>query len=416
MKMKYSVSLLLLLLLIASPVITAQTESNVGNNPVIQGNFQKIAFVSKRDGGSEIYTINDNGAELKKITANKGDKSMPCWSPDGNRLFYLLKKGSRYQLWTTNSAGDGQIKLADECMDDYAPLWSPDSSKIVFSAKYQAKRAVFVVNSDGGGLARLSVIGSEAFAPSWSRDGSKIMFLQRVKNDMSINLINPDGTGLQKIMKDSGTCLTPVWSPDGRKIAYIFKKQKFLGLESQLYVMNADGSNILSIAKVSQKVDDVDFDDDFYWSPDGKQIAFTKVADVDADVSDGGRPIFIFTYGTYIIATDGNGDENQLGTTGPKRANPIWSPDSSQVAFLSDSELHVWNLKNKIENKIHMDAAAIVLSSIQWSPDGQKIIFAAKNSSFQKSGLFLVDLRGGGVTKLTAAGDYSPVWAPSVSR
>ncbi|HBE77863.1 MAG TPA: hypothetical protein DDW65_08770 [Firmicutes bacterium] len=417
MKLKYSVLLLLLLLLIAIPVITAQTDSNVGNDPVIQGNSQKIAFVSKRDGGPEIYTINDNGAELKKLTANKGDKSMPCWSPDGSKLLYLLKKGSRYQLWMINSDGSGQIKFFDECMDDYPPLWSPDGSKIVFTAKYQSKKAAFVVNSDGGGLARLSAIGSEAFAPSWSWDGSKIMFLQRLKDDMSINLINPDGTGLQKIMKDSGTCLTPVWSPDGRKIAYIFKKQKFLGLESKLYVMNADGSNIQPMAKVSQKTDDIDFDDDFYWSPDGKQIAFTKVANIDADVSDGGRPIFRFTYGTYVIATDGNSDENQLGTTGSKRANPVWSSDSTQVAFLSDSELHVWNLKSKVENQIHMDAAAIVLSSIQWSPDGQKIIFAAKNNSFQKSGLFLVNLRGGGVvTKLTAAGDYSPVWAPSARQ
>ncbi|HBF39204.1 MAG TPA: hypothetical protein DDW50_18025 [Firmicutes bacterium] len=410
MKMKLSVFLLSVILLLTIPAIADQTD-NIGNSIVNQGNPQKIAFLSKRDGRFEIYTMSGDGTELKRLTNSKADKMMPCWSPDGAKLLYLLKKGSRDQLWMMNGDGSGQLKLADECMEDFPPRWSPDGSKIVFTAKYQSKSAAFIINSDGTGLARLSEIGWEGFAPSWSPDGSKILYLQKLKDDTFMYLINPDGTGIYKIMKDSGTCTNPVWSPDGRKIAYIFKKQTILGIESKLYVMNADGSNIVPIVKVSQKVDDIDFDDDFYWSPDGKQIAFTKVANVDADVTDGGSPIFVFTYGTYIVATDGNSDEIQLGTTGTKRANPIWSADSSQVAFLSDSEVHIWNMKNKIENTIHIDDASIVLSSIQGSPDGQKIIFAAKNSSFQKAGLFLVDLRGK-VMKLTEAGDYNPVWAP----
>ncbi len=408
MKMKYFLLLVLLLSLFAIPAIAVA--GNVGNEPAMVGNAQKIAFLSKRDGNFEIYSVNDDGSELKRLTSSKGDKSMPRWSPDGNKLLYLLKKGKQYQLWTIKSDGSGQIKLADDCMNDDPPLWSPDSLKIVFTAQYQSKRTVFMANSEGGGLTRLSSPGLEGFAPGWSHDGSQIIFLQKNKNDMFIYTINPDGTGLQKIMKDSGTYLNPVWSPDGQKIAYISKKQAFLGIESKLYVMNGNGSNSMPIAKVSQKVDDVDFNDDFYWSPDGKQIAFTKVADVDADVSDGGRPIFRFTYGTYVIAIDGNSDENQLGTTGLKRANPIWSPDSLQVAFFSDSKLHIWNFKNRMENVIPVNVS-IPLSPIRWSPDGKKIIFAAKNSSFQKSGLYLVGMDGKFI-KLTEEGDYDPVWAP----
>ncbi len=408
MKTKHFFLLVLLLLLFTIPVIAAT--DNIGKEPSMLGNSQKVAFLSKRDGNFEIYSVNDDGSELKRLTSNKGDKSMLCWSPDGNKLLYLLKKGKQYQLWTMKSDGSGQLKLADDCMNDCPPLWSPDSLKIVFTAKHQSKRTVFIANSEGGGLTRLSSPGSEGFAPAWLHDSSQIMFLQKSKNDMFIYTINPDGTGLQKIMKDSGTYQNPIWSPDGQKIAYISKKQVFLGIESKLYVMNGNGSNIMPIAKVSQKVDDVDFDDDFYWSPDGKQIAFTKVADVDADVTDGGRPVFRFTYGTYVIAIDGNSDENQLGITGMKRANPIWSPDSLQVAFLSDSELHIWNLKSKMENIIRVNAS-ILLSPIRWSPDGKKIMFAAKNSSFQKSGLYLVDLDGK-ITKLTDGGDYDPVWAP----
>lgn len=408
MKKRFAPILLTILALLAIPVAAETSlgsENTSGQNPI-----HKIAFLSKRDGNFEIYTMNDDGTDLTRVTKSKTDKLMPRWSPDGSKILYLSKNGSRYELWMIESSGQGQTKLADKCSIDSSPLWSPDGSKILFMVKNGFKNEIYVVNNDGGGRVRLTENGLEGSAPSWSPDGSKVLFLQKKKEDISIYLINPDGTGRQKLIKDPGVCLGPIWSSDGKKIAYIFKKYAFVGTENKLHIMNNDGSNDLSIVDVSKKIQDIDFDDNFCLSPDGKQLAYTKVAEVEAQVSESGKTTFIFTYGTYIVAADGNSDENLLGKTGTTRSFPCWSQDSSKVAFLANSKLHIYTLKSGIDTSTGVDAS-LPLSQLQWSPDGTKIIFAAKNTSFQKAGLFLVDITGK-VTKLTESGDYDPVWAP----
>ncbi len=410
MKKKLLILSLLFLLSIFMPAVMADSDNEASVSPV-KSTAQKIVFSSKRDGNFEIYTIREDGGDLQRLTHSKTDELKPNWSPDGAKILYFSKKGSRYELWVMNSDGSGQTKLAENCMINYLPAWSPDSSKIVFVANNGRQNAVYAVDVDGSDLILLSERDLEGSAPSWSPDGSKILFLQKKKDDVSIYLINPDGSGRQKLIRDPGVCLTPTSSPDGRKIAFIFKKQAFIGRENKLYVMNMDGSENQPIIEVSKKVQDIDFDDDLCWSPDGKQIAFTKMAKVEAKDTDSIHPTFIFTFGTYIIAADGNSNEIQLGKTGTDRAFPCWSPDSSRVAFLSNSQLHFYTLKSGINKSIQVDAS-LPLSRLQWSPDGKKIIFAAKNSSFQKSGLYLVDLDGK-VTKLTESGDYDPVWAPA---
>lgn len=410
MKIKFPLVLILIGLFVLTPVIIA--DSNIqGNNIAVSSTIQKIAFVSKRDGNSEIYTINEDGKDLNRLTKNKADDLMPQWSPDGTRLLYLSKKSGKYEIWTINGDGSGQLKLANECSADYPPSWSPDGSKILFIAKNRGKNAIFVINSDGSGLVRISENGLEGSAPSWSPDGSKILFLQRVKDDTNIYLMNPDGTGRQKVTRESGVCASPAWSPDGWRIAYIFNKQAFIANENKLYVMNTDGSNGVIVADVSKKVEDIVFNDDFCWSPDGKNIAFTKVAKVEGNVSDNGRVTYTFFYGTYIVGSDGNSNEEQLAVTGEERAYPAWSPDSSKVAYLTSSQLNIYTVKSGTASNIRV-GASIPLSSPRWSPDGKKIIFVAKNSSFQKSGIYLVDLDEK-VIKLTESGDYDPVWAPA---
>lgn len=412
MKIKNSLILAPVLLFLLIPVIIAESDSQA-NGSSVQNAVPKIAFTSKRNGNFEIYTVNEDGTDLKRLTNTRVDESAPQWSPDGSKLLYLAQKGGKHEIWSMNSEGGGEVKLAADCIANNLPLWSPDGSKIVFLAKYKSRKAVFVVNSDGTNPLRLTENNTEGSAPSWSPDGSKVLYLQRFKDDTNIYAINPDGTERKMLTKNKGTnIMTPSWSPDGSKVAYINLKFSFIGgIDYTICIMNADGSNPLDIAKASKKLPDIDFQDDLCWSPDGSAIAFTKVAKIYPHASDSGKTTFTFDYGTYFVKATGNDLDNQLAITGPDRARPSWSPDSTKLAYLSYSKLKIFTLKGESEAVIPV-AAAIPLSPLRWSPDGAKIIFAAKNSSFSKSALFLVKLDGT-VTKLSEAADYDPVWAPA---
>lgn len=410
MEIKRLLVLIPILLLVLIPIIKADSDITENNSSTIN-RVRKIAFVSKRDGNFEIYTVNEDGTDLKRLTSNKNDDLKPQWSPDGKRIMYLSKKGKEFTIRVMNDDGSGQVEIARNCVIDYPPLWSPDGVKILFVAKSKNKNIICTVDADGSNLTRLSEIDTEGSYSSWSPDGRKILYLEKYRKENYIYLMNPDGTERLKITKEDGTYKAPTWSPDGSKIAYLSTRKTLLGTYNQLIVMNKDGSNILELANASKKVEDIDYNDNFNWSPDGTMIAFTKVAEVEGKVSEKGSVTFTYTYGAYLVAVDGNDYDRLLAKTGTEPMLPDWSPDGRKVAIVSNSKLIIYDLKTKLEEEIKVNVV-IPLSPARWSPSGDKLLFAGKNHSFQKSALYLVTLDGT-VTKLSDKNDFDPVWAPN---
>jgi Tol biopolymer transport system component len=410
MRIKRSIILIPILLFILNSISIA--DSNIQENKAFN-NVRKIAFASKRDGNFEIYSINEDGTDLKRLTRDKNDDIKPQWSPSGEKILYLSKKGKELAIRVMNNDGSGQVELARNCATDYPPLWSPDNAKILFVAKIKSKNTICIVDADGSNLARLSEMDTEGTYPSWSPDGLKILCLEKYRRKSYIYMMNPDGTGRLKITKEDGPYKAPTWSPDGSKIAYLSTKMTALGTYNQIMVMNNDSSSNIQLANSSKKYEDIDYNDSFCWSPDGSMIAFTKVADVEGKVSENGSVTFTYFYGTYLVGADGNDYDRLLAKTGEKPMLPDWSPDGSKVAIVSDSKLIIYNLKNRLEDEIEVKVT-LPLSPVKWSPDGTKVIFAGKNSSFQKSTLYMVSLDGK-VTVLSDENDYDPVWAPNVN-
>ena len=371
---------------------------------------RRIAFSSKRDGNFEIYTINEDGSGLKRLTINKNGDTKPQWSPDGRKIIYLSKKGKEVAIRVMNDDGSGQVEIARNCVADYLPLWSPDSTKVLFMAKNKSKTIICRVDADGGNLILLTERNAEGTCPSWSADGQKILCLEKYNRKKYIYVMNSDGTERVKATKNDDSYGVASWSPDNSKIAYISNKMTILDSFNQITVMDSNGANEMKIAEATKLRENIDYKDNFCWSPDGKMFAFTKVADVEGKMSENGSVTFTYYYGAYIVAADGNDYDRLLAKTGTKPMLPGWSPEGSKVAIVSDSKLIIYNLKTRIEDEIQVNVS-LPLSPVKWSQNGDKLVFAGKNSSFQKSALYLVTLDGK-ITVLSEANDYDPVWAP----
>lgn len=408
-KVKFSFYLAALLGLVLVPVITA--ESDIPNDEsLIQSTLQRIAFVSRRDGNSEIYSINEDGTGLKRLTNSKNNNVKPQWSPDGSKVMYLTKKGKKHEIRVMNSDGSNQIKLAGDCNIQYPPSWSPDGSKILFVVKVKSKNIIYTVSTNGNNLTRITEIGTDNAYPSWSPDGTKILFRQRYRKETYLYTTNRDGTDKVKLTRENESYYFPIWSSDGQKIYFVMTKRSFKGVFNEIYMVNNDGTNILKIADGTKKVQDIDYYDELFLSPDNSTITYNKVAHVDGYMSEKGSIRYNYTHGIFILSAFGNDWARELARTGGDRVQIDWSPDSSKLAFIHDSRVTIYNIKTKIDEEIKVKAS-VPLSPVKWSPDGKKLIFAGKNHSFQKAGLFLVTLDGK-VTKLTENNDYDPVWAP----
>jgi eukaryotic-like serine/threonine-protein kinase len=287
---------LILLTAIILYVIQATTPKLSSPSATAFSNAGKIAFVSRHDGNNEIYTIDTDGSNQKRVTYTDVDELSPKWSPDGTRMAFYCD----YGIWTMSADGSNRTKIAT-CPVDAIPAWSPDGTRIAFHTyTVSTKSRICVVNTDGSNLVYLTGDYGDYY-PAWSPDGKKIVFSSSGNGPQGLFVINADGTNEVQITIYNDAW--PSWSPDGKKIVFV----SWLKQDSnwQLYTVNADGSARTRITDTPQA------NGGPAWSPDGGKIAFTSDRNGSGDI--------------YSMAADGS---NVIRLT----YNGGWSPDWSKTA------------------------------------------------------------------------------------
>ncbi len=250
--------------------------SSLSNPPVtgIQGGV--IAFYSDRDGNPEIYTIRSDGSGITRLTNDPGFDDSPAISPDGTRIAFLTARHDpnphfpnlKYELYVIDLNDRNSRRLTTtETAEDH-PAWSPDGSRIIFDADYDGDgfSEIYTIQSDGSDLIRLTSNAANDQFADWSPDGTQIAFASNRNGNWDIFVMNADGSDQHPLTDSPAWELFPAWSPDGTQIA-------FNGLvpnsrNTDVFLMNTDGSN------VHQLTDSPRFDENPAWSPDGSQIAF----------------------------------------------------------------------------------------------------------------------------------------------
>ena len=131
----------------------------------------------------------------------------------------------------------------------------------------------------------------------------------------AIFVMNADGAQIDRIT-DFGENWDPAWSPDGTRIAFATHRD-FNPYNTEIYVMNADGSNLVQLTHNTA----IDGDPD--WSPDGEKIVFTSTL--------GGN------YELWVMNADGT-DLHRVREGPGLETSGAWSPDGASIAFMSDMD------------------------------------------------------------------------------
>jgi Tol biopolymer transport system component/serine/threonine protein kinase/Tfp pilus assembly protein PilF len=276
------------------------------------------------------------------------------------------------------ASGDYPRRLTQNPGDDQFAKVSPDGKKIAFSSNRDGKPEIYVMNANGSGdPQRLTFNTVDDKAPSWSPDGRKIAFdnvrVTGIESDLYV--MDADGSNQINITNTQGYDTRAAWSSDGRKIAFASNRG---GGQSafDIYVMNADGSNVTRLTS------DPEFEVDPNWSPDGTRIAFTRIT------KQGSFEIF-------VMNADGS---NQINITNnpASDAAPVWSPDGKLIAFSSSratnnrmaEDIYVMNPDGSNPRRITTNPANEIETT--WMPDNRHLVFQSNRDGNYE--LYITDI------------------------
>lgn len=268
-----------LLALVALPLVDSLRESA---EPTQSGAGSKIAFTKLREDveipGSteqleaEIWVMNGDGSDPRRLTYNTTDDLGAVWSPNGKTVaFYgiqfgpgpggdLVQIGPPHVYLTEADGGEQTVLTVGRF-----PNWSPNGHKIAFDSGGQGSN-IFVINADGTDLEQLTKAAGRNIRPDWSPDGQRIAFAKGPIGNEEIYVMNADGSGPIQLTHNDVGDNAPSWSPNGQAIAF----QSDRDGNAEIYVMSADGTGQTRLTNYHGR--DLDAD----WSPDGRMIAFQR--------------------------------------------------------------------------------------------------------------------------------------------
>lgn len=70
-------------------------------NAVFSPDSKQIAFTSNRDGNYEIYVMNADGTNVRRVTNHPERDDFPCWSPDGRLLYFVGERNGKFDIYKT---------------------------------------------------------------------------------------------------------------------------------------------------------------------------------------------------------------------------------------------------------------------------------------------------------------------------
>jgi len=230
--------------------------------PVWSPDGKQLAFTKTSYPTTEkddLYVVRADGSGLKLLPEGPGLSNWePVWSPDGRRLAYVSVNGDgEGQVFIESVSGGrarplGRDHSRSVSVDDRSPAWSPDGTWISFARTVSVGSTgyrLYLIHPDGSGLTKLT--DTSAAHPRWSPDSKRIVF----NNDKDVFVIDASGSRLKRLTKSPLPDVEPSWSPDGKRVIFARKRSRRGGALSDLWLMNADGSNQHLLIRNGQEPD-----------------------------------------------------------------------------------------------------------------------------------------------------------------
>lgn len=175
----------------------------------------QLAFISNRGNlSNDLYLVNANGRDLRRLTDSMIVTNDFVWSPDGTHIAFVSRKDRNQEIYIVNIVTGNLTNLTnDPRSDDFAPDWSPDGEYIAFVSNRDGNNEIYVMDTAGEIMRRLTENWVYDSEPTWSPNGERIIFISEPIFTSELYTIRPDGTGLHRLTHNFVDDWSPAWRP-----------------------------------------------------------------------------------------------------------------------------------------------------------------------------------------------------------
>ncbi|MFQ5543357.1 MAG: Tol-Pal system beta propeller repeat protein TolB [Nitrospiria bacterium] len=228
----------------------------------------KIAYVSDLSGTKEIYVMDYDGANKKKVTSDRSIVVSPQWSFDGASIAYTSYKNGNPNIFLLDVKTWSKKEIISFPALNFSAKWSPHEKKIAFATTKDGNSEIYISNSEGKELKRLTFNAGDDFSPDWSPTGKQLAFTSDRGGNPQIYIMNRDGTNVSRLTFEGNYNTSPVWSPKGDWIAYTCrnKEKRF-----KICADRADGQETIAITRGGPWNDESPS-----WALNGRELTFSS--------------------------------------------------------------------------------------------------------------------------------------------
>ena len=264
------------------------------------------------------------------------------------------------------------------------------ATRLAFVRRDDAVYSLVVSDADGQNTQIALRSKEPIISLTWSPDGTRLAYVsfeERNGINKPIVYVHTLATGRRAIIaNERGSNSAPAWSPDGNRLAVVLTRDG----NSQIYIVNADGSGLRRLSRSSG------IDTEPTFTPDGKEIFFTSDRGGSAQV--------------YRVSVEG-GEARRVTFGGPFNARPQISPDGKSLAYITRREklfrVAVMELASQRETLVSEGPKD---DSPSFAPNSKWIIYSSRVG--ERDVLSAVSIDGKLRTRLSAEGSQvkGPAW------